>query len=51
MKTKFMRIYWRDWKELRHIFPGERNETCADYMARITEEMQDHLIEEEGGKR
>ena len=52
MKTKFMRIYWRDWRKLRSIFPGERGETCAEYMERLTNDFIDYhnLYSEKGGK-
>lgn len=35
MRTKVFRIYLRDWKILRKIYPGMRGETCAEYFDRI----------------
>ena len=35
MKPKVIKIYWKDWKKLRRIYPGVRNETCAQYYERL----------------
>jgi len=41
MRTIPKRIYWRDWKRLRHIFPGQRGETCADYYSRAVKYLEE----------
>jgi len=35
MKTKVVRIYWKDYRRFRKIVKGERNETLANYFQRV----------------
>lgn len=35
METKTFRITYKDWKILRQIIHGLRNETVAEYMGRV----------------
>ena len=42
MKTKVIRIYWRDWKALRRWIKGKRNETVSDYLSRVVEKVKEY---------
>lgn len=35
MKTRTIRIYFKDWKKLRKLIPGVRYETLSNYLERV----------------
>jgi len=37
IKIKTIRIRWKDYKELRQLFPGKYNESLANYFGRLIE--------------
>lgn len=37
MKTKVIRIYWKDWLKMKRFLPPKKDETIADYIERIVE--------------
>lgn len=40
MKTIIIRIRYSTWKAIRRIFKAFRNESAADYMERLKEELE-----------
>jgi hypothetical protein len=43
MKTKVFKIHYTTYLELRHYFPGKRNETADEYFERL---LNDIIIKE-----
>ena len=35
MKEKYLRIYYKTYRELRHLFPADKGESVAEYFDRF----------------
>ena len=44
MNYKILRMHWSTWKNLRHKFPGEPNETMDAYCQRIVRRLKNGRI-------